>query len=122
MISVCLQLSSHFCLPVLAATDAVKASQNRTVYSTLGVSEAHSGCHSSVVLCSLQRSAEAKETVENRMRSLKPKEQSHLKVNNQCSTTDDSAPVDEFNASFALRIKNDRCLSVSQMTVTWPVN
>lgn len=76
------------------------------------MSEAHSGCHGSVVLCSLQRSAEAKETVENRTRSLKPKEQSHIKPNNQCSTTDDSAPVDEFNASFALRIKNDQCLSV----------
>jgi hypothetical protein len=113
MISVCPQLSSHLCLPVFAATDAVKASQNRTVYNTIGVSEGHSGCHGLVVLCSLQRSAEAKETVENRMCSLKPKEQSHIKLNNQCSTTDDSAPVDEFNASFTLSIKNDQCLSVS---------
>ena len=79
------------------------------VCSTLGVSEAHSGWHGSVVLCSLRRSAEVKETVENRMRSLKPKEQSHIKLNNQCSTTHISAPVDEFNASFALRIKTDRC-------------
>jgi hypothetical protein len=78
--------------------------------------------HGSVVLCSLQRSAEAKETVENRIRSLKPKEQSHIKLNNQCSTTDGSAPVGEFNASFFPRIKNDRCLSVSEMTVKWPVN
>jgi len=113
MISVCPQLSSQLCLPVFAATDAVKASQNRTVYNTLGVSEAHSGCHASVVLCSLQRSAEAKDTVENRMRSLKLKEQSHIKLNNQCSTPDDSVPVDEFNASFALRIKKtDVCQSV----------
>jgi hypothetical protein len=112
MIRVCPQLSFHLCLPVLGATDAVKASQNRTVYSTLGVGEAHSGCHGSVVLCSLQRSAEAKETVWNRMRSLKPKEHSHIKLNNQCSTKDGSAPVNEFNASFAPRIKNDRCLAV----------
>jgi len=118
MIRVCPQVSSHLCLPVLSATDAVKTSQSRTVYSTLGVSEAHSSCHGSVVQCSLQRSAEAKETVENRMRSPKPKEQSHIKLNNQCSTTNDSAPVDEVNASFALRIKNNRCLS----TVPWPVN
>jgi len=75
------------------------------------VSEAHSSCHGSVVLCSLQHSAEAKETVENRMRSPKPKEQSHIKLNNHCSTTNDSAPVDEVNASFAQRIKNNRCLS-----------
>jgi hypothetical protein len=95
------------CLPVFIAADAVKASQNRTVYNTLGVSEGHSGCHGSVVLCSLQRSAEAKDTVENRMRSLKPKEQSHIKLNNEGGTTDDSAPLDEFNASFALSIKND---------------
>jgi hypothetical protein len=75
------------------------------------VSGAHFGRHGSVVLCSLQRSSEAKETVENRMRSLTPKEQSHIKLNNQCSTTDGSAPEDEFHASFALRIKNDRRLS-----------
>jgi hypothetical protein len=109
---VCPQLSTHLCLPVFAATDAVKASQNRTVCNTLGVSEAHFGCHGSVVLCSLQRSAEAKDTVENRMCSLKLKEKSHIKLNNQCSTADGSAPADEFNASFALRIKNDRCQSV----------
>jgi len=36
---VCLQLS-HLCLPVLAATDAAKTLQSRTVYSTLGVSGA----------------------------------------------------------------------------------
>jgi len=47
------------------------------------------------------------------MRSLKLKEQSHIKLNNQCSTPDDSVPVDEFNASFALRIKKtDVCQSV----------
>jgi len=57
------------------------------------------------MLCSLQRSAETKETVENQLLSLKPKEQSHIKLNNQCSTTNDSASVDEVNASFALSIK-----------------
>jgi len=76
------------------------------------VSDAHSGCDCSTVLCSLQRSAEAKETVENQLPSLKPKGQSHIKLNNQCSITNDSAPVYEVNASFALSIKKtDVCQS-----------